>query len=55
MGIVFNQTVGYGYGYNNSTRCHNKVSYKSPVKVLTPQNIQLLKSLGLKVVSYKRK
>lgn len=49
MGIVFN--VKTGSGYINSSSCRPTISRLKAVKTLTPQNLQFLKSLKLKVIS----
>ena len=49
MGIVFNKKVGFGY--NKLVPCHKLISQQRALRVLTPQNLLLLKTLGLKVTS----
>lgn len=38
-----------GKGYNKKAPCHRMISRLQTVKVLTPQNIRFLRSLGLQV------
>lgn len=46
MGIVFNTKPT---NYNNKPQCANQISQRPTLKVLTRQNAQLLKNLGLKI------
>lgn len=48
MGIIYN--VKSGRGYINRPKCQTAISRQRATAALTPQNIQFLKSLNLKVV-----
>ena len=55
MGLVFNTNKNYnsyssGRKYISNSPCQRSISRQRQVRALTRQNIQFLKSLGLKVV-----
>lgn len=50
MGIVFNNRKRIGFGYKIKTPCLKQISRRRILKRLTPQNLQLLKNHGLKIV-----
>lgn len=47
MGIVFESKIGHSY--KKQRLCPKANSHQAPLQALTPQNIKLLKSLGLKI------
>ncbi|XP_008217406.2 uncharacterized protein LOC103318060 [Nasonia vitripennis] len=49
MGIVYNTKVGKGY--NSNVPCRRAISRRRVLNALTRQNIQFLRSLGLRVVA----
>ena len=51
MGIVYNSKIGKGY--INTPVCQQAISRQQVTKQLTRQNIQFLKSLGLKLINQK--
>ena len=51
MGIVYNSKIGKGY--INTPVCQQAISWQQVTKQLTRQNIQFLKSLGLKLINQK--
>ena len=51
MGLVFNTSKGSSKEYISDSPCRKNISRQRQVKALTRQNIQFLKSLGLKIAA----